>query len=374
MNTGYHLTLLIGPTIPIPAPRPVMEALESVECHSAAGERSGFSLNFKVSNRSVLHTILSLVPAQVPWLRAIVVVTVQGTPHVLADGLVTNQQLSPGSEGSSTFTIMGEDVSIAMDKQQFNGLPYPAMPAEVRVALICAKYAMFGVVPLPVPTMFKDIAIPVERFEAHEGTDLAYINKLAEDVGYTFYIDPGPLPGMNTAYWGPDIKVGIPQKSINYIDYLPGKNGEAINFSFQSSDAELPVVFIQNQLTKFPIPLPIPNISILNPPLGLVSGIPKKITLLNDTANLSPMAALGKGLARASRTADAVSAEGSLDAVRYGSVLKARGLVGVRGAGPSFDGLYYVKKVTSSIKRGEFKQSFSLTRNGLLSTVPAVPV
>jgi hypothetical protein len=30
--------------------------------------------------------------------------------------------------------------------------------------------------------------------------------------------------------------------------------------------------------------------------------------------------------------------------------------------------------VTSSLKRGEFTQTFSLARNGLLSTIPAVPV
>jgi hypothetical protein len=59
--------------------------------------------------------------------------------------------------------------------------------------------------------------------------------------------------------------------------------------------------------------------------------------------------------------------------LRYGRVLKARGLVGVRGAGDAFDGLYYVRSVTHSIKRGEYKQSFSLSRNGLLSVVPKVP-
>jgi len=48
--------------------------------------------------------------------------------------------------------------------------------------------------------------------------------------------------------------------------------------------------------------------------------------------------------------------------------------VGVRGAGTAYDGLYFVKSVTSSIKRGEFKQSFSLTRNGLVSITPTVPV
>jgi hypothetical protein len=69
-----------------------------------------------------------------------------------------------------------------------------------------------------------------------------------------------------------------------------------------------------------------------------------------------------------------VTATGSVDVLRYGSVLKARQLVGVRGAGSAFDGLYYVKSVTSNFKPGEFKQNFTLTRNGLISTLPRVPV
>ena len=55
-------------------------------------------------------------------------------------------------------------------------------------------------------------------------------------------------------------------------------------------------------------------------------------------------------------------------------MLKARQLVGVRGAGLAYDGLYYVQSVTSTLKRGEFKQSFTLTRNGLVSITPRVPV
>ena len=54
-------------------------------------------------------------------------------------------------------------------------------------------------------------------------------------------------------------------------------------------------------------------------------------------------------------------------------MLKARQLVGVRGAGLAFDGLYYVESVTHRVKRGEYKQSFELSRNGIVSTVPGVP-
>lgn len=371
---NIQLTLLVGPTVAIPAPRVVMDALQGVEVTSSAGARSGFQLTFGISNDSPLHTVLLLAAHASPFaLRVILVATVNGTPDVLADGVITRQELSPGqAPGSSTLTITGEDLTTVMDRQEFNGIPYPAMPAELRVALIVAKYAMYGIVPLVVPSFFPDIPIPVERIPSHEGTDLAYVNQLAADVGHTFYIEPGPLPGMNTAYWGPEIKVGVPQPALN-TDMAAHTNVESLTFSISHKDTSLPVVFIQNALTKIPIPIPIPDVNPLQPPLGLIPPIPTRLEFMKETAKLSPMAALGRGVARAAGSADTVEGSGSLDVLRYGRVLKARRLVGVRGAGTAFDGLYYVKSVTSTLKQGEFKQRFSLTRNGLVSITPAVP-
>jgi hypothetical protein len=80
-----------------------------------------------------------------------------------------------------------------------------------------------------------------------------------------------------------------------------------------------------------------------------------------------------KGISYAGQHSDSVFGTGSLDVSRYGHVLRSRQLVGVRGAGEAFDGLHYVSSVTSTLKRGEFTQSFALARNGLLSTIPAVP-
>ena len=58
------------------------------------------------------------------------------------------------------------------------------------------------------------------------------------------------------------------------------------------------------------------------------------------------------------------TAQGELDGLQYGDVLKPRGIVGVRGAGFTHDGLYYVKSVSHSISKGQYKQRFSLTREG----------
>jgi len=123
-----------------------------------------------------------------------------------------------------------------------------------------------------------------------------------------------------------------------------------------------------------PIPLPIPNINPLQPPLGVLSSPLANLKMMRETARLNPAQAISRGLAEAKKSQDSVSGEGSLDALRYGRLLKARKLVGVRGAGIAYDGLYYVQSVTSTIKRGEIKQRFSLTRNGLISITPTVPV
>lgn len=370
-----QLTLLVGPTVVVPAPRVVMDALQRVVVTTSAGSRSGFQLSFDVSNHSPLHTILLVAANASPLaLRVILVATINGTPNVLTDGVITRQEVTPGrTPDMSTLTVTGEDLTTVMDRQEFNGIPYPAMPAEVRVALVIAKYAIYGIVPLVVPSVFQDIPIPVERIPSHEGTDLAYVNKLAADVGHTFYVDPGPLPGMNTAYWGPEIKIGIPQPALS-TGLDAHTNVESISFNISHKDKAMPVVFIQNALTKAPIPIPIPDVNPLQPPLGVAVPIPTKLELLKDTAKLSPIAALARGVARAAGSADTIEASGTLDVARYGRLLRARGLVGVRGAGMAFDGLYYVKSVTSTIARGEFKQRFSLTRNALVSITPTVPV
>lgn len=374
MLKGIHLTLLVGPVVPVPVPKVALDALTSVTVTSSAGSPSGFQLSFTLNNRSPLHTLFLIAGGQTPLLRVIIVVTVNGTPQVLMDGVMTNQQVTPGSQpGQSTLTITGEDLTKAMDLIDFSGIPYPAMPPEARVALIIAKYAVFGMIPLVIPSLFPDLPIPVERIPTHQGTDLGYIRQLAADVGYVFYVEPGPAPGTNTAYWGPEIKVGVPQPALN-LDMDAHTNVEALSFNFNTANTTLPIVFIQNQLTKFPIPIPIPKLNPLQPPLGVIPAPITNVTLLKDTAKLSPMAAIGRGLAVASRSADAVSGNGTLNVLRYGRVLKARQLVGARGVGMAFDGLYFVKRVSSTIKQGEFKQSFELTRNGLVSITPRVPV
>jgi hypothetical protein len=373
MSSAFYLTVLIGPVVPVPVPQFVLDALTEVETKSGAGESGGFRLVFEIDNKSPLQTFFLLTAGQTPLLRVVIVVTINGVPSVLADGVMTQTNLSPGANpGESKLTVTGTDLTKVMNLIDFTGLPYPAMPAEARIALCIAKYAMFGLIPLVIPSLFIDLPVPVDRIPVHQGTDLAYINQLAHDAGYVFYIEPGPVPGVNTAYWGPEIKIGIPQPALS-VGMDAATNCDSIAFTFETTSQELPIVYVQIPQARVAFPVPIPNINPLQPPLGVIPPIPTQITVLRDTAKLNPIAALGRGVAAASRSADAVKGTGSIDVIRYGRLLKSRGLVGVRGVGMAYDGLYFVKTVTTTMKQGEIKQTFQLTRNGLVSITPTVP-
>jgi hypothetical protein len=373
--SGINLTLMIGPGVPQPVSADVLNALTSVQVTSKTDGPSVFQLQFTINKNSPLLTLFLLASgAQIPLVRVVIYVTINGSPQVLIDGVMTDHSMAPGGTGQHPMlTITGEDLTRVMDYIDFTGIPYPCMPPELRVLLILAKYAIFGVIPMVIPSIMLDVPIPIDRIPIQQGKDLPYVKQLADDVGYTFFIKPGPTPGQSIAYWGPDIKVGVPQPALN-TDMDAYTNVESLSFSFNAASATLPIVYIQEQYSKAPILIPIPDVTPLNPPLGAIPPIPLQFPIVEGTSKLTPIQAVLIGLAKAAKKADAVSATGSLDTLIYGNVLQARGLVGVRGAGTPFDGLYYVSSVTHNIKRGEYKQNFTLTRNGLISTVPSVPV
>jgi hypothetical protein len=374
MLKGIHLTLLIGPAVPVPVPRVVLDALQSVKVTSRARDTSGFELTFSLSNRSPLHALFLLAGgASLPIVRVIIVVTVNGTATVLMDGVMTQHQIAPGNDSShSTLTVTGEDLTRVMEYVDATGLPYPAMPVEGRVALILAKYAALGIIPVVIPRILFDVPIPTDKIPAQQGNDREYLVALAREAGHVFYLDPGPKPGMSRAYWGPEVRLSAPQPALN-TNMDAHTNVESLSFAMQNEEYRLPVLLIQPKAIKFPIPIPIPNINPLRPPLALIPPVPTGIEKISVAAKLDAVGAALKGIAESARNSENVTGNGTLNVLRYGRVLQPRKLVGVRGAGMAFDGLYFVESVTHDISRGEYKQQFTLRRSGIVSLTDKVP-
>jgi len=373
MLKGVYLTLMIGPAVPIVAPQLVVDALTDVQV-TAGIDKSAFQLTFGVGKSSTLLTTMLPAGYLDPIItRVVIIATVNGIPNVLMDGMITKQDVTPSDEpGKTTITVTGEDLSVLMDLVEMPFRVFPGMNDAAQVALILATYAALGVAPIVIPPIFPDTPIPTKEIPTQSGTDLAYIKHLATTNGYVFYVEPGPVPLTNIAYWGPDIRIPIPQPALN-INMDAASNVDSLNFSLDGLTKELTVMTVLDPVTgKIPIPIPVPNISILRPPLGAKVAPPFKVKFYENGAKLTVTKAIARALGISFNSNDSITANGSLNVVRYGGVLKSRQLVGVRGAGLAYDGLYYVKSVTHNIKRGEYKQNFTLSRDGQISLTPVV--
>lgn len=373
MQSGVQLSLRVGP-VPLPVPREVTDALVKVKVEDGSGAtQSGFELTFELSPTSPLRTLFLLTGGgSLPLMRVVLVVTINGSATPLIDGVTTNVETQPRQGGVSRLVVKGKDLSALMDVIEIPGLPFPATPPSLRVLVLLAKYAVLGVMPVVIPGIIDIPPLPIDQIPQQRGSDYAYISQLAEEAGYVFYLEPGPAPGTSKAYWGPEIRVGEPQPALT-TNMNALTNVEQISFNFDKGRKKLPIVFFQEPISKLPIGVPIPDVTPLNPPLGVVPPLPPNIVKLDSTAHLGAAEALMAGIAYAGQNSDSVFGSGTLDVARYGRLLRSRKLVGVRGAGLPFDGLYYVKTVTHEIERGSYKQAFSLARNALVSTLPAVP-
>jgi len=375
MNRGFYLTLMMGSFNASPVPQPVIDALTEVSVSSSVGSQAGFQMKFTLGKQSRVQQMLSsgfFDPRQ----RVIIAVTVNGSVEVLMDGIITKQDITPDSKpGASTLTVTGIDLTALMDFLDLTGIPYPALPEFLIVEAVLAKYAVLGVIPLAIPASIPNFQNPLDHFIKQVGTDYRFVTALARLTGAVFYLDPGPKPGQSMAYWGPDLSklFGGPQPALS-INFDGTTNIDSLNFSYDGTLATQYFVTIIEPNTKLPIPIPVPNIDLLKAPLAAKAPTPLRSENLTPIANESPVGAALAALGALFKTADVISGSGQLDVLRYGGIFKARQLAAVRGAGNYYDGKYYVKSVTHNIKRGEYKQSFSLSRGGLGSSVSTVSV
>jgi len=375
MLLGIHLTLMVGPTVPLPAPMPLAEALVSAEVTHSDQGRSGFSLTFETGRGGALaaldHPLLAL-PLLRPNSRVVLIVTLSAIPAVLIDGYITRQSLQPGDRpGTSRITVIGEDVSLAMDREE-KSVEHPAQEETIIANKLIASA---GMIPMVIPPVALDPALPIERIPVQQGTDLEYLQRMAARHGYVFYVIPGPLPMMNTGYWGPPVRLGIPQSALS-VDMGPETNVRSISFGSDGNGPTLVEGKVQDRLSNQAIP--VMTFASLRVPLSVMP-----LWLVNQPdvrrrqfrqSGVSATQAFARAQGQVDASADAVTATGELDAARYGRLLQPRGLVGVRGAGWTYDGFWYVREVRHVLSRGEYSQHFSLARDGYGSTVPIVPV
>lgn len=372
MVNGIQLSLLIGAGAPRPAPRKAMEALKSVEVVATSQGVSGFQLQFAVAPDSELRKTFILPNGSVPpMMRVIVAVTVKAAQEVLIDGVMTHHELVPGA-GGGVLSITGEDLTRVMDYADASGKNYGGTSPETRAQMILSKYANLGISPQIVASEMNDTPTADEHVPRHQGKDLGYLRALAAEVGHVFYLEPGPSIGQSVAYWGPEIRRGEPQPALN-VNFGIKTNVAAMSFTFDSESASKAQGFVQDPQSKDSSEVSGEDLKGV-PQMGSAPLLRKRDDPRHEMAKYTPGRAAQAQKAATARSEHGVTGTGKLDVLRYGRVLKARRLVGARGGGEAFDGVYHVRSVTHKIARGSYTQEFTLIRNGLISTTSVVKV
>ena len=191
MFKGVHLRLLIGPTVPVPAPYHITNAITSIEITNTDSGRDGFQISLKIgregnagslasisgSNKLFLDFNLLNHPLLKPFNRIIIIVTINTLRKVLFDGLITNIQVmaSDTPRGGSNLVITGEDLSVMMDNKEIPET-YENLSDDQIALKIISSYAKYGIVPLVIPPLTSYTPTVGEKLPCKAGTDFDYLH------------------------------------------------------------------------------------------------------------------------------------------------------------------------------------------------------
>lgn len=372
--------MMIGPTIAIPATPDLAEAVQSIQVTHNDEGKSGFQITFQIGRAGladILDYSLLANPLLRPFNRVVLTAVFNVVPRVIMDGIITNRQLSPGdAPGSATLTVTGEDVSVMMDLKKVRAA-HPAQPEPVIALKLIATYAQYGLLPMVIPPPALDVPNPLEVIPVQQGSDLEYLNEMARRYGHVFFVIPGPAPLANIAYWGPPVRIGILQRALS-VNMGPETNVSSVSFQYNALAPTIVSDLVRD--SRLNVTLPVMTFVSTRPPLVPMPALPFQLpnvrtSLLESESGggLTFTQAYSRAQSLTDRSVDAVvTAQGDLDALRYGDILTPRALVGLRGAGFTHDGVYYVKSVTHNISRGQYKQRFTITREGDGAITPVV--
>lgn len=354
-DLGIRLQLLLGRQVPAPAPGELAEALESLQVTLSEGERDGFQLSFQVGRHGSAREFALLQSGLLePLGRVCLVVFVHGRGEVLLNGLITRQQLAPGAEpGQSRLYVTGEDQRLLMDLKDRSRVFERKSDSQIVETVLRA---------------YPDLSPRVVGTSDHRATvqhasDLSFIESLASQNSFVFYSEPSDRPGRSLAYWGPLHRRDLPLLPPLSCNMGADSTAQQISFDYNGLGRVAPELSVLDLAQGRDIEISAPEAP--TPPLSRRPHRALRSEIVRDAAHLSSAHGRLRALAAVNRSADAVIGTGSLDTAAYGALLRPCRRVSVRGVGLSYDGEYYVQQVTHQIRRGEYKQSFTLKREGL---------
>lgn len=366
---GLRLVLRIGQDIAQPASYAVSTALTHVEVTDNAEERDGFQMTFTLSKAKADDYNLLKSGVFDPYNRVMLGILMPGAtnPDVLMDGLITHHEYAPGNDpGTLTLTVTGEDISLVFDLEEKN-IPYANLSDSQIVQQVLGQYGGLGLNMVVQKT--DDTPHENQRITRQNSTDLKFLQSLAKRNGFVFYVDPDTVDASRV-YWGIEDRKKTPQPALS-MNMGSHTNVTSLTFSHNAMTPVTAKGSYIDPASKRINPVTPPSSDL--PPLAATPTKNKRTVLLRNAGQRDLAQARLAASAQMSDNTKSVTGNGQLDTINYGYLLRAGELVGVRGTGTSYNGLYYVRQVKHTIERGTYTQSFSLSREGVGTTQTKIP-
>lgn len=268
-DSDIRVKLMIGKTIPKPAPYEVIDALIDLEVTQQDRDRSGFQMTFSLSKELKNFSDYWLLRKGIlePPNRIIIQVIVNvkvGVKRklqspILIDGIITDHQIAPSNQpGESRLIVTGEDISLMLDLKDKNKT-YPNFSDTKIVKQILNSYRIKYGLKLEVDNS-NYVPTKNETISTQQGTDLQFIQELATRNSYIFEIRPGKIPGKNIAYWGEEKQKITPIQPALSMNMGAFTNVDSsINFNFNALAAIEPQASISDEKTGASISIKVPK-------------------------------------------------------------------------------------------------------------------
>jgi phage protein D len=263
--------------------------------------------------------------------------------------------------GSSILNVVAMDPTVLMNlKQVVKPWPNRSDSDVAREIFSAPEYA------------FKPIVDPTnwrrqenEQTMIQRGTDIQYLQELARRNGFEVYLETNPSTGIVEGHFHAP-KLDLPPQGVLSVNMRDATNVNSFNARFDMlrpstvQTTNLDVETREDQQSQ----ISSSRMTTLGRTTSLAGQRPRLVlpaqTGLTRTGEQQPFAQ-----AVADESALAITAEGELNTVAYGSLMRAKRPILVRGAGQQFSGTYYVERVHHVLTPESYKQNFTLRRNAL---------
>ena len=204
-----------------------------------------------------------------------------------------------------------------------------------------------------------------EQTMIQRGTDMQFLQQLARRNGFEVYVETNGLTGAIEGHFHAP-RLNVPSQGVLSVNMRDETNVNSFNARFDMlrpstvQATNLDVGTQSNQQAQAEKS----KLKALGKETALTSQQRRRVlpaqSGLTRTGELQAYAQ-----AVADQSALSITADGELNTVAYGAVMRAKRPILVRGAGKQFSGTYYVERVHHVLTGDSYKQNFTLRRNAL---------